>query len=289
MEIKESDLIINSDGSVYHLKLRPEEIPDLILVSGDPGRITMISDHFDRIEFKRQNREFVSHLGWLNGKRILALSTGIGPDNIDIVMNELDALANIDFETRKPRGKHRALTIIRIGTSGTLHADIPVGTFVIATHGLGLDGSLNYYRELGEVVDPELTEEFIQQTRWPSFLPSPYIIPGTSSLVEKLSARGIKGITATAGGFYGPQGRVLRLHESYPAMLNVIAKFNHHGNRIINLEMETSSLYGLGKMLGHHVASICVLLANRAAGIYTKTLREDEEGLITYVLDRMTS
>jgi uridine phosphorylase len=286
--MKESDLIVNADGSIYHLKLRPEEIPDLVLVSGDPARIAMISDHFDTIEFKRQNREFVSHLGHYRGKRILALSTGIGPDNIDIVMNELDALVNIDLETRKPLEHHRTLTIIRIGTSGTLHADVPIGTYVISSHGMGMDGSLHYYQGLEEITDTELTREFIRQTNWPSFLPVPYIIPGTPELIQKLSLGGITGITATAGGFYGPQGRVLRLQNAFPEMLDVMAKFSWKNNRIINFEMETSSLYGLGAMLGHEVASICVLLANRATGEYTRTIKEDEEKLIVFVLNKMT-
>jgi uridine phosphorylase len=287
--MKEADLIVNPDGSIYHLNLKPEDTPDLILVSGDPARITLISDHFDHVEFKRQNREFVSIVGLLNGKRLLALSTGIGPDNIDIVMNELDALANIDLKTREPKAHHRTLTIVRIGTSGTLHADIPVGTLVIASHGLGMDGSLHYYRKLAEVIDHELTREFIRQTDWPAFLPTPYIIPGTPTLIQKLSSRGILGITATAGGFYGPQGRELRLRTSYPGMLDAMAKFSYKNQRIINFEMETSSLYGLGSMLGHEVASICVLLANRATGEYTRTIREDEEKLISYVLEKMTS
>jgi uridine phosphorylase len=286
--MKESDLIVNSDGSIYHLKLKPEEIPDLILISGDPARITMISDHFEQVEFRRQNREFVSHLGRYNGLQILALSTGIGPDNIDIVMNELDALANIDLGSRETLERHRTLSIIRIGTSGTIHADIPIGMHVIASHGLGMDGSLHYYRKLEEVTDKELTEAFIRQTGWPSFLPAPYIIPGTPELIQKLSAGGITGITATAGGFYGPQGRVLRLETAFPGMLDTMARFSHKNHRIINFEMETSSLYGLGKMLGHQVASICVLLANRATGEYTRTIKEDEENLIEFVLNKMT-
>ena len=286
--MKESDLIVNADGSIYHLALKPEEIPDLVLVSGDPARITLISNHFERIEFKRQNREFVSHLGSYNGHRILALSTGIGPDNIDIVMNELDALVNIDLKTREPLGHHRTLNIVRIGTSGTLHADIPIGTHVVASHGLGMDGSLHYYMQLPVIIDRELTTEFIRQTNWPAFLPAPYIIPGTISLVQTLATGGIKGITATAGGFYGPQGRVLRLKCAYPGMLGSMAGFSHKNNRIINFEMETSSLYGLGKMLGHNVVSICVLLANRATGEYTKSIKEDEENLIEFVLNKMT-
>jgi uridine phosphorylase len=287
--MKEADLIINPDGSIYHLNLKPEELPDLILVSGDPARITLISDHFDRVDFRRQNREFVSHAGSLKGVRILALSTGIGPDNIDIVMNELDALANIDFETREPKQRHRSLTVVRIGTSGTLHADIPVGTLVTASHGMGMDGSLHYYRKLADVVDHDLTREFVRQTDWPAFLPTPYIIPGTAALIQKISSRGILGITATAGGFYGPQGRELRLRSSYPGMLDAMARFSYKNHRIVNFEMETSSLYGLGGMLGHQVASICVLLANRATGAYTRTIREDEEKLISYVLEKITS
>ena len=287
--MKEADLITNPDGSIYHLKLRPEEIPDLILISGDPARITLISDQFDQVEFKRQNREFVSHLGRLNGKRLLAISTGIGPDNIDIVMNELDALVNIDLKTREPLENHRSLKIIRIGTSGTIHADIPVGSMVVASHGMGLDGSLHYYQDLAEVTDADLTGEFIRQTEWPAFLPVPYIIPGTPALIQKFSGQVITGITATAGGFYGPQGRLLRLSGSFPGMIDAMAGFSYQGLRVINLEMETSSLYGLGNMLGHQVASICVLLANRATGEYSKTIKEDEEKLIGYVLGKVTS
>lgn len=287
--MKESDLILNEDGSIYHLHLRPEDIPDLILLSGDPGRISKISEHFDHVDFKRQNREFVSHAGTLKGKKLLALSTGIGPDNIDIVMNELDALVNIDLNTREINGHRRSLTIVRIGTSGTLHADIPVGTLVTASHGMGMDGSLHYYRRLVDVTDHDLTREFIRQTDWPAFLPMPYIIPGTSSLIQKLSSRGILGITVTASGFYGPQGRELRLRSSFPGMLDSLAKFSYKNHRIVNFEMETSSLYGLGAMLGHEVATICVLLANRATGEYIRTMKEDEEKLITYVLEKMTS
>jgi uridine phosphorylase len=286
--MKEADLILNNDGSVYHIKLRPEEIPDLVLISGDPARIGMISDHFDNLEFKRQNREFVSHLGSRRGTRILALSTGIGPDNIDIVMNELDALVNVDLETREPKESHRSLSIIRLGTSGTIHADIPVGSHVVSSHGMGMDGSLHYYKDLQSVVDQEITEAFIRQTNWPAFLPKPYIIPGTKQIVDKLSVAGVTGITATAGGFYGPQGRVVRLKPAFPEMLDIMAEFSYKNHRVINFEMETSSLYGLGHMLGHHVASICVLLANRATGEYTRTIKKDEEELIEFVLNTMT-
>lgn len=287
--MKEADLILNPDGSIYHLHLKPEEIPDLILVAGNPARIGMISDHFDKVEFKRENREFVSHAGTLRGKPLMALSTGIGPDNIDIVMNELDALANIDLNTREPKAQRRILTIVRIGTSGTLHPDIPIGTLVTASHGMGLDGSLHYYRRLADVIDHDITREFIRQTDWPAFLPMPYIIPGTLPVIKKLSTKGILGITATAGGFYGPQGRELRLRSSFPGMIDTLARFSYKNHRIVNLEMETSSLYGLGAMLGHEVASICVLLANRATGEYTKSVHDDEDKLIRYVLEILTS
>jgi uridine phosphorylase len=287
--MKESDLIVNNDGSIYHLKLKPDEIPDLVLIAGDPGRVATISGHFDHIYFKRQNREFVSHLGSYGGRDILALSTGIGPDNIDIVINELDALVNIDLGTRKPFSGMRSLSIVRLGTSGTLHADIPIGTLVTASHGLGMDGSLNYYSALKDITDWELTGDFVKQTAWPGYLPKPYIIPGTPELVQKLSVDGITGITATAGGFYGPQGRVLRLETSFDGMLNALAEFDSQGRRVINFEMETSSLYGLGRMLGHRVASICVLLANRATGKYTGSIEKDVEKLISHTLHALTS
>lgn len=285
--MKPSDLIVNPDGTIYHLKLKPEELPDMVLLVGDPGRVGMISSHFDHIEFKKQNREFVSHAGLLNGRRLMALSTGIGPDNIDIVMNELDALANIDLERREILPAHRALTLVRLGTTGTLHADIATGGYALASHGLGLDGSLDYYRELDQVKDHDLSREFIRQTGWPSFLGAPYIIPGTENLIRKLEPGAVTGITATAVGFYGPQGRELRLGLAFPDMLDKMTQFSHNGRRIINIEMETSSLYGFGQMLGHQVASICVILANRATGEYSGKVKKQTEGLITYVLEKL--
>ena len=287
--MKATDLIVNPDGSIYHLKLKPEELPDLILVAGDPGRIGMISSHFDKVEYQRQNREFVSHAGIINGKRLLALSTGIGPDNIDIVMNELDALVNIDLERRVPKDRSRCLSIIRLGTSGTFHPDIPVGSLAIATHGLGLDGSLHYYEALEEVTDHALTGAFINHSRWPAHLPKPYIIEGSPDLVKRLDHFASKGITATGAGFYGPQGRELRLKSSFPGLSDALATFKSDGHRIVNFEMETSSLYGLGRMLGHHAASICVVLANRATGEYSRNVSQDVEAMIRYVLEQLTA
>lgn len=286
--MKPTDLIVNPDGSIYHLKLRPEELPDLVLVAGDPARIRNISRNFDSIEFKRTNREFVSHAGTLNGRKILALSTGIGPDNIDIVMNELDALANIDFRNRTVKDKIRSLQIIRIGTSGTFHPDIRVGSLAVASHGLGLDGSLNFYDQLQQVTDGPLTRAFLEKTGWPSHLPIPYIIPGSEDLVHKIDPGEVRGIAATGAGFYGPQGRELRLTQSFPGLFQALANFRHNGLRVVNFEMETSSLYGLGRMLGHETASICVILANRATGEYEKSDKVIQR-MIRHVLEQMTA
>lgn len=287
--MKPTDLIINGDGSVYHLSLRPEELPDIIVVAGDPARISQISKYFSHVEFKRQNREFVSHIGDFNHKRVLALSTGIGPDNIDIVINELDALANINFENRSIKSEKRSLTIVRLGTSGTFHSEFPVGSFAVSSHGLGLDGSLHYYSGLKDVEDPILTEEFIRQSHWPPHLPKPYVIEGSRSLISRLEQIGTRGITATGPGFYGPQGRELRLQTSFPAMLDAIGSFNYNGLRIVNFEMETSSLFGLGRMLGHNVASLCVVLANRVTGEYSKNAEKNMDRLIGFVLEQLTS
>ena len=286
--MKATDLIVNPDGSIYHLKLRPEELPDLVLVAGDPGRIEMISRNFERIEYRRKNREFVSHSGFLGGRRVLALSTGIGPDNMDIVMNELDALANIDLESRTPRETHKTLTIIRLGTSGTFHSDIPVGSIAIASHGLGLDGSLHYYQALNEITDRQLTDLFVSHSSWPDHLPRPYIIEGTRDLISQFDQVAFRGITATGAGFYGPQGREIRLKSSFPGFLNALAGFSHEGLRIINFEMETSSLYGLGKMLGHRVASACVVLANRATGEYSQDVGAHVDNMIHYILEQLS-
>ena len=286
--MKPTDLIINPDGSIYHLKLRPEDLPDIILVSGDPGRVKMISRHFDRLEYRKRNREFVSHCGYFNDTRILALSTGIGPDNMDIVINELDALANIDFEKRVPKKHHRRLTIVRLGTSGTFHEDIPVGSIGISSHGLGLDGSLHYYAGLKEVTVSEITEEFMHQSKWPGYLPVPYVIEGSPDLIRSLDGIAVKGITATGPGFYGPQGRELRLTNAFPGMIDAIASFNYNGLRIVNFEMETSSLYGLARMLGHQAASLCVILANRITGEYKKDAEKNMHTLIRFVLEQLT-
>jgi len=279
--IAESELIINPDGSIYHLHLRPEHIADDIIVVGDPQRVELISNCFDTIEHKIYNREFVTHTGTLNGKRITALATGIGTDNIDIVINELDAIVNIDLEKRIPKETHRSLNIVRLGTSGALQEDIPVDSFVFSQYGLGLDGLLNFYEARDRVIDKELTEEFVKYSNWNKDLAKPYIIRGSKKLEDRISEGMFKGITATAPGFYGPQGRVLRLELMQKNINSSLDSFEYQGNRITNFEMETSALYGLGGMLGHNTATVCAIIANR----YTKTFSQDYKKTVVKLIE----
>ncbi|MCK5857326.1 MAG: nucleoside phosphorylase [Bacteroidales bacterium] len=285
--IAESELIINPDGSIYHLHLKPEHIADDIIVVGDPQRVDLISKFFDNIEYKIYNREFVTHTGTINGKRITALATGIGTDNIDIVINELDAIVNIDLENRIPKNKHRSLNIIRLGTSGALQADIPVDSFVFSQFGLGLDGLLNFYEDRDSVIDKDLTEAFVKHSNWHKDLAKPYIVRGSKDL-ESLIAEGmIKGITATAPGFYGPQGRVLRLPLMQKNINASLESFKHKGYRITNFEMETSALYGLGGMLGHNTATVCAIIANRYTKTFSKNYQDTVLKLIELLLNRL--
>jgi uridine phosphorylase len=247
----------------------------------------MVSHYFDNTEFRQHNREFVTHTGRLNGKRITVMSTGIGPDNMDIIMNELDALANINLETRQANSEHKSLSIIRLGTSGALHGDIEVESLVLSTHGLGLDGSLHYYHQLDQVKNRHLTKSFVDKTNWPQGLPTPYIIDGSPELIKRLKDGMTEGITATAGGFYAPQGRRIRLKLAFPEMIERLQAYSEEGYRIVNFEMETASLYGLGQMLGHKTVSTCVILANRALGTYSKRYKQVMEKLIITVLDRI--
>jgi len=287
MKIKESELILNADGSVYHLNLKPENISDTILFVGDQDRVEKITNHFDTIEFSTQKREFKTQTGTYKGKRITVMSTGIGPDNIDIVMNELDALVNIDLENRVLKKEIKILDIIRIGTSGSLQADIPVDSFVIGTHGLDLNGMLHFY-ELNDITNPRLEDEFIKFTNWNSNKARPIIIENSKELERKFeSNQTFKGITATAGGFYGPQGRVLRLPIEDPELNNKMDTFNFKGNRISNLEMETSVIYGLSKLLGHRALSLNAIIANRPNGTFSKDSKMVVERLITYTLDKL--
>ncbi len=287
--IAESELIVNPDGSIYHLHLRPEHIADDIIVVGDPQRVEIISRYFDKIEHKISNREFVTHTGTIGNKRITALATGIGTDNIDIVMNELDAIVNIDLEKRRAKETHHSLNIIRLGTSGALQEDIPVDSFVFSQFGLGLDGLLNFYEDRDKVIDHELTEAFYDYSQWNKDLAKPYIVPASMELENKISEGMFKGITATAPGFYGPQGRVLRLPLMQKNINSSLENFSYRGHRVTNFEMETSALYGLGAMLGHNTATVCAIIANRYAKTFSKDYKKTVVKLIETLLERLTA
>lgn len=288
-KIADSELILNQNGSVYHLNLRPENISDIILVVGDQGRVKTISKHFTNIECQIQNREFVTHTGTYNGKRITALSTGIGTDNIDIVVNELDALVNIDLEKREIKEKHTTLNIIRLGTSGALQGDIPVDDFVMSEYGLGFDGLLNFYKTNKNIYDEGITEAFIKHTAWGPKLARPYTVKASEILMKKLGDGLFKGITATASGFYGPQGRQLRIVPADPLLNDKMETFKYKGHRITNFEMETSALYGLGAILGHQTVTICTIIANRVSKQYSKDYHPAIEKMIQTVLNRITT
>lgn len=278
--IAESELIINSRGAVYHLDLRPDEIGDTIITVGDPDRVREVSKHFDKVQLKRQHREFISHTGTVNNKRLTVLSSGIGPDNIDIVMNELDALVNIDFETRQIKQKLKALNIIRIGTSGSLQADIPVDSFVASTHGLGIDNLLNFYRHDQNDEEKHLLHSFVTHTQMHGQMSHPYISSAAGSLIRHFVNGFHQGITVTCPGFYGPQGRVLRLGLKNPDLVNRLTEFRFGNHRITNFEMETSAIYGLGKLLGHNCLAINAIVANRVKKEFSKDGKAVVEDLI---------
>jgi len=286
--IAETELILNPNGSVYHLKLLPENIAENIIIVGDQGRVETVSRFFDTIDFKVQNREFITHTGTYNGKRIMVISSGIGTDNIDILINELDAAVNIDLKTRMIKKDRISLNIVRIGTSGALQQDIPVDSFVVSTHGLGFDGLLNYYLDLPKVNENEVSEAFIKQTNWHKNLPFPYVVKGSEMLINKIGFDLIKGITATAPGFYGPQGRKLRLSPWVEDFNQQLTDFKYKENRITNFEMETSALYGLGALLGHQTCTVCTIIANRVAKKYSQNYHASVEQLIQLVLERLT-
>lgn len=261
--IAESELIINSRGAIYHLDVRPEELAENIITVGDPDRVKEVSKHFDKIEIQRQHREFVTHTGYLGNKRISVVSTGIGPDNIDIVLNELDALLNINFSTRTINTELKQLNIIRIGTSGSLQADIPVDSFVASTHGLGIDNLMNFYLHENNEEEKQLIQSFVTQTQLHNRFSYPYIASASMSLIKHFVDGYHHGITVTCPGFYGPQGRVLRLGISNPNLIDRLTQFEFGAHRITNFEMETSAIYGLGKALRHQCLSLSAIVANR--------------------------
>lgn len=284
--IHPSELVLNEDGSVYHLKLRPEHIARDIIVVGDPGRVQLISSYFDSIEHMIENREFVTHTGMLNGKRLTVLATGIGTDNIDIVLNELDALVNVDLESRTIRSEHTKLNILRIGTCGSIQKDVPADRVVLSTHAIGLDGLLNYYQFEMSKEEITLQQAFLEQTKW-ELSTRPYLVKGSSEMRNKFSSLDglAEGITLTAPGFYGPQGRSIRLKPALNDQNQLFADFHFDGNRIINYEMETSALYGLSNLLGHEACTLCLVVANRSANSFSKNYKASMKDLVEQVLD----
>ena len=288
--IPASQLVLNNEGAVYHLGLHPEELADDIILVGDPGRVDMIASHFDKIEVKRQNRELWSRTGIYNGKRITVLSTGMGTDNLDIVMNELDTLANIDLVSRMPKETHRTLNLVRLGTSGALQADIPVeDTYVATRYAIGLDGLLYFYKGNESVNEIAMRDAFIEQMEYPKDLPMPYVVEGSQELFDRLGQGYFQGLTATAPGFYGPQGRTLRMQLAYPENNKKIEAFRYQGWRVCNFEMESSALYGLGKMMGHRCLTICAVIANRVSEKFCTDYHPYIEKLVTNTLDRLSN
>lgn len=289
MPLKASEFILNEDGSIYHLNLRPEHLADTIITVGDPDRVAKVTEHFDDIEFSIKKREFHTQTGSYRGKRISVISTGIGTDNIDIVFNELDALVNIDFEKKEVKKQLKSLDIIRIGTTGSIQAEIPIDTFLLSEKAIGFDGLLHFYQS-EEIIDNHFSEAFIKYMDWFPKKAHPYVVDNSKKLQKLLDAEDIfKGITATNIGFYGPQGRSLRLGLQDDQMNAKLATFNYHDQKITNLEMETSGIYGMSKLLGHNAVSMNVILANRATGEFSTTPQKTMEKLIGHCLDKLTS
>ena len=286
--ISNAELIINADGSIYHLNLRPEEIAKTIITVGDPGRVSRVSKYFDEIRVKKEKREFVCHTGRIGQQELSVLSTGIGPDNIDIVLNELDALVNIDFESRKPKAAHTSLNIIRVGTSGALRQDLPVDNFVASAFGIGLDNLLSFYQYQPNLPEAELEDELKAFLKEKMDLPF-YVCAGSKALLERVGRDMTAGITLTAAGFYGPQGRQLRLKPRFnTARMEQLGHFYYGKTPITNFEMETASIYGLCRMLGHQALSTNVILANRPAGQFSEDPGKSVERLIQHVLERIS-
>jgi len=283
--IAESELILNSRGAIYHLDLRPEELANTVITVGDPGRVKEVSKHFDTVELSLSHREFVTHTGYVGKKRISVVSTGIGPDNIDIVLNELDALVNINFDTRTINPTLSHLNIIRLGTSGALQADIEVDSIVASTLALGIDNLLNYYRHDNNEEEMQILQQFVAHTQLHSNFSHPYIATAAPSLLKHFVKGFHPGITVTCPGFYGPQGRVLRLGLTNPDLIDRLTQFSFGKHRITNFEMETSALYGLSKLLGHHCLSLSAIVANRVKKEFSKDGAAAVEHLITRGLE----
>ena len=287
--IEDSELIINADGSAFHLHLKPGEVADTVLLVGDPGRVDMIASYFDNTEVRAENREFVSVTGNYKGKRITVVGTGIGTDNIDIVLTELDSLVNVDYTTRTIKSEHTSLTFVRIGTSGSLQEDLPVDTWLLSEAAMGFDGLLNFYAGRNDVTDNEFEASFKKYVDWNKQLTSPYVVDASLELVEKLKKHPMIniGTTISAPGFYGPQGRVVRLGLADADINEKISAFRYKGRRITNYEMECSAIYGLSKLLGHKAVTVCAIIANRKAGQYSKDYKPVVRVLVEHVLENV--
>ncbi|CCZ06497.1 putative uncharacterized protein [Odoribacter sp. CAG:788] len=283
-------MITNDDGSIFHLHLLPEDLADTVILVGDPGRVETISAYFDTIELKKSNREFYTVTGRYNNRRLSVVSTGIGPDNIDIVINELDALVNIDLKTKEIKPDKHSLNIVRIGTSGSVQADIPVDSFVISEKSIGCDGVIRFYGDNQSVCDRDFEEAFIRHCQWAADAARPYVVNASASLVERLHTAGqtIKGVTLTAVGFYGPQGRILRLPLAMPGINDRITAFRYQNYKVTNYEMESAAITGLCNLLGHHAATICLIIANRMTGDASADYHGYMKKLIEYTLTQLT-
>mgnify|MGYP002522656597 FL=1 len=288
MRIAESELIINGDGSVFHLHLKPEELADNVILVGDPGRVDMVAEYLTDIEFRHASREFVTTTGKFNGKRFTIVSTGIGCDNIDIVMNELDALANIDFKTREIKEQKRSLNILRIGTCGAIQPDIPLGSFIFSHISVGCDGLLNWYADRDKIAMPEIEEAFKKHVGWAKHLPDPYFVKASQKLIDKFNDCTVRGMTIAASGFYGPQGRVLRMQLAMPDMVDKFESFEFDGRRITNFEMEGSAVAGIAAHLGHHAGTVCCAIANRHIGSSNPDYKAQVRKLVELCLRKMS-
>lgn len=285
-EILPSELPVNADGAIYHLNLHYEDIADNVILVGDPARVELLSSMFDTVELRKKNRELITHTGIYCGKRISVISTGMGTDNIDIVVNELDAVANIDLSTRKPRPEHRKLNIVRIGTSGALQPDVEVGEFVASAWGLGIDGVMQYY-DYNHLSNEAFVKAFVEHTGWNERLSYPYCIPASQKLLSKIAFDMRQGVTASAPGFYGPQGREVRAKLMFPDLIRKIESFQYEELRITNMEMECSAIFGLGTMLGHEPLTVCLIIANRLTGNFLNNYQDRMKILCKTVLDRI--
>ena len=284
----DSELVINSDGSIFHLHLKPEQLADKVILVGDPGRVNLVASHFDTKKCETSNREFHTITGNYKGKRITALSTGIGCDNIDIVMNELDALANIDFSSRTEKSAHRTLTLVRVGTCGGLQPNTPTGTYIASVKSIGFDGLLNFYAGRDEASDLQLEKAFKEHVGWDLKMGNPYVATADPQLINTIAANDmVKGITIACGGFFGPQGRRLRLPLMVPDLNEKIESFEYNGLKVNNFEMESSALAGLATLMGHKAMTCCMVIANRRAKKMETNYKGDIDGLITLVLDRI--